>query len=303
MKKTIVCLLLSGIAAFASPLERKEVPADAKWLLHLDVDALRETSVGKYIFSDVLDKKLNDAKKAFPLIGVLIGNVQSLTAYGNETTRHDRNGVLEIKTDAESEKKLETLLQAGMAGVTQGFTVEKLDLKDADVYKVNKDLFVHALHNGRLLVGKSQSELEKARQVLATGTGSLTESKSFTGFGNTEHGFFLVGIAEGLGESAKMFPQAKILQMAEGGQLSIGEKEDKLNFRLALKSRDQESCNQMQQVIQGLIALVSLTQSDNKELNSFIQTLKIDKGENLLKINLSFPVSDAIKQIADKQKG
>ena len=100
-----------------------------------------------------------------------------------------------------------------------------------------------------------------------------------------------------------MFPQAKILQMAEGGQLSIGEKEDKLNFRLALKSRDQESCNQMQQVIQGLIALVSLTQSDNKELNSFIQTLKIDKGENLLKINLSFPVSDAIKQIADKQKG
>jgi hypothetical protein len=303
MKKTIVCLLLSAVAAFASPLERKEVPADAKWLLHLDVDALRETTVGKYIFSEVLDKKLNDAKKAFPLIGVLVGNIQSLTAYGNETTRHDRNGVLLIKTDAESEKKLETLLQAGMAGVTQGFTVEKLDIKDADVYKVNKDLFVHPLHNGRLLVGKSQSELEKARQVLATGAGSLSESKAFTGFGNTEHGFFLVGIAEGLGESAKMFPQAKILQMAEGGQLSVGEKEEKLNFRLALKSRDQESCNQMQQVIQGLIALVSLTQSDNKELNSFIQTLKIDKGENLLKINLSFPVSDAIKQIADKQKG
>ncbi|MDB6040836.1 MAG: hypothetical protein JWM99_4677 [Verrucomicrobiales bacterium] len=303
MKIIIVGLLLSVIATFGAPLERKEISADAKWLLHLDVDAFRQTAVGKYIFSDVLDKKLNDAKKAFPLIGVLVGNVQSLTAFGNEATRHDRNGVLLIKTDVESEKKLETLLQAGMAGVTQGFSVEKLDIKDVDVYKVNKDLFVQALHNGHLLVGKSQTELNKAREVLATGNGSLSESKAFTGFGNTDHGFFLLGIAEGLGESAKAFPQAKILQMAEGGQLTIGEREDKLNFRLALKSKDQESCNQMQQVIQGLIALVSLTQSDNKELNTFIQTLKIDKGENLLKINLSFPVSNAIKEIADKQKG
>jgi len=302
MKKTIVFLLLSATVAFASPLERKEISSDAKWLLHLDIAALRQTSMGKYIFSEVLDKKLNDAKKAFPLIGVLVENVQSITAFGNETSAHERNGVLLIKTDAESEKKLETLVQAGMSGVTPGFSAEKLDVKGADIYKINKEIYVQALHDGHLLVSKSRPSLDKEREVLSTGAGSLAESKAFTGFGDDENGFFLVGIAQGLGESAKAFPQAKMLQMADAGKLSLGEVGEKLNLRLALKAKDDESCNQMQQVIQGLIALVSLTQSENKDLNSLIQSLKIDKGENVLKLNVSFPVSGAIKHIAQKQK-
>jgi len=261
MKKTIVFLFLSATAAFATPLDRKEISSDAKWLLHLDVSALRQTSMGKYIFSEVLGKKLDEAKKAFPLIGVLAENVQGTTAYGNETSGHDRNGVLVIKTDPEAEKKLETLVQAGMSGVTPGFSAEKLDVKGADLYKINKEFYVQAQHNGHLLVSKSRPALDKACAVISSGSDSLAGSKAFTGFGDDDNGFFLVGIAEGLGESMKAFPQAKILQMADGGRLTIGEAAEKLNLRLALKAKDQDSCNQMQQVIQGLIALVSLTQS------------------------------------------
>ncbi len=40
-----VSVLASG--AFAAPLELKQVAADAKWLAHLDVDAIRASTVAQ----------------------------------------------------------------------------------------------------------------------------------------------------------------------------------------------------------------------------------------------------------------
>jgi len=56
----ILALILSWAAtAVAQPLQKEQVAADAKWLVHVDVDKLRSTTLGAYVIKHVLENKRN----------------------------------------------------------------------------------------------------------------------------------------------------------------------------------------------------------------------------------------------------
>src|SRR5262245_66560896 len=61
---TLTCTL-AGVVAFAGPLKKEHVAADAKWLIHLDVENLFGTQIGSFLANEILDKQFAKYRRDF----------------------------------------------------------------------------------------------------------------------------------------------------------------------------------------------------------------------------------------------
>ena len=53
MKKTAILLLALAASLPAAELVPARIPASAKWFLHADLDAMRESETGKAVFAQI----------------------------------------------------------------------------------------------------------------------------------------------------------------------------------------------------------------------------------------------------------
>ena len=107
-----VALVLSipATSAQAAPLEAADVAAGAKWLVHIDFDAARDSKLGEHFIAKALETE--HAKKGLEKLHDELGidprkDVHGATAYGTDFTRH--TGVLVIYATADKEKLLSHL--------------------------------------------------------------------------------------------------------------------------------------------------------------------------------------------------
>src|SRR4051794_20556281 len=61
--KQFFVLLLIAVATRGDGLNQKLVPANTKWLLHLDGEAFRKSRVGEFVINQKLEKFVDQAKK------------------------------------------------------------------------------------------------------------------------------------------------------------------------------------------------------------------------------------------------
>ena len=303
----LVLALAIATTTFGGPLQKEQVGSDAKWLLHLDLDKFRASKVGTYFTRQVLEQKLSqpkaDLKREFNF-DLDISKISSITAYGTDYgSKPDANGVLVIKTTLDVEKALDSAIEklSPNAGDGQG-GIKKTKQGSAVLYSVNDDVFV-TLHPGNLVVvAKSREPNQKASEVLAGKSANLTSGKAFSGFPDVQKAFFFLGVAEAFNADVPIPPQANVLKMADGGRLVLGENADRLFLNVALKAKNSEVVTQIQQVIQGLVALASLSKTENKDLMQLAQSARVSADENLVSLNLEFPVERAIEKLSEENR-
>ncbi|HKS35665.1 MAG TPA: hypothetical protein VJW76_00645 [Verrucomicrobiae bacterium] len=303
----LVLALAIATTTFGGPLQKEQVGSDAKWLLHLDLDKFRASKVGTYFTRQVLEQKLSqpkaDLKREFNF-DLDISKISSITAYGTDYgSKPDANGVLVIKTTLDVEKALDSAIEklSANAGEGQG-GIKKTQQGSTVRYSINDDVFV-TLHPGNLVVvAKSREPNQKASEVLAGKSANLTSGKAFSGFPDVQKAFFFLGVAEAFNADVPIPPQANVLKMADGGRLVLGENADRLFLNVALKAKSSEVVTQIQQVIQGLVALASLSKTENKDLMQLAQSARVSADENLVSLNLEFPVERAIEKLSEENR-
>ena len=104
MKKTLALLLLTAPLASlqAAKINPAHIPAKAKWLLHMDIDAFKETTLGKHVMAEANEKGLQKMKALQDMFGIDLENdIHGATAFGNG--KKD-NGVLIIHAKANQKK-------------------------------------------------------------------------------------------------------------------------------------------------------------------------------------------------------
>jgi len=94
--------------------------------------------------------------------------------------------------------------------------------------------------------------------------------------------------------------KAQVLKEAAGGQVVLGERGKNLCVNVVFKGKDQESTTNISQILQGLVALVRITQPD-PDVAEFANSAKI--STELRNVNVSFevPVSRALSKLKEKQ--
>jgi hypothetical protein len=109
LTRILALILPLAIPAGAGPLQRQEVAAEAKWLLHLDLDKLRSTPEGASLIGEVADRVLAEPKAVLKRevdFDLDFTKASSITAYGD----YSSNSVLLVKTDLDVEKLVDAAL-------------------------------------------------------------------------------------------------------------------------------------------------------------------------------------------------
>ena len=304
--KTITFLLigtLAGGAAFADPFQKENVSADAKWLVHLDVENLLTTQLGGFLGREFLDKQI--AKPASDLsqqFGIDLDwrQIQSVTVYGTDFRKAaDAQGVLLIKSKFNVAESLDTVIAKLAGQLGEGNTpLRKLTDTPFALYTANNEVFGAAVRPGFFLLSKSREQIEKAQRVIAGKSPNLSAAKSFAALPDTK-GFLVVSVADAFNQGLKLPGPAQGLKNAEGGQAVAGEKGDRVFVNLAVQTKDTESATQMQQVLQGLLAMAALSQNENPDLQKLVQGLKVGGHDKVVSVNLEVPTADVIARVTE----
>jgi len=169
------------------------------------------------------------------------------------------------------------------------------------LYCFNKDVFIAPKVADTVLIAKSQEQIDNARDVLMGKAKTLAQNSEFGGYPETPNGFF-VGMADGFNDAEHhMPPQAQVLKEARGGRVALGETDRSLFVNLVFRGKDEEGSAKIQQVLQGLVALVSLSQQD-KDITDLANATKVSlQGRNVI-VDVHCPSNELIEKIEAKHK-
>ena len=299
---TFCALFLAlGVTARADALNERQVDPDAKWLVHIDCDNLRQTQLGGFLYNRLLVPKVAEMSGELKLnLSNALERISSLTAYGTDfNTGPDASGVLLINCDSETQKVLEGLLVAQILADTNGM-VQKLANDSHTVYSVADQVFISPQKGGPVVVSKSEERIDAARERLAGRSPTAKLSKNFGEFPAVSNSFFFVGLADA-GNLPQFIPaRAKVLQMADGGRVALGERQDLVFVNLTLRGKTAEVAQQIQQVVEGMVALVTLGQPEYPDLMNLAKSVKVSSAEQLVTISVDYPASKVIDKITEE---
>lgn len=301
----LMVVLALAATAMGGSLKNEQVAADAKWVLYLDFDGFRSTRVGDYFIKEILGKKLSKAQddlKRHLNFDLDLSKISSVTVYGTDYQSPKSNAVLLIQSSLNVQGALDAaMLLMANAGTNQSEAIKQIEQDGITVYSIHDAVCLSIQPGNLVVVGQTPEATQKAVAVLLRKSASLTSSKTFTDFPDMRKAFFFLGMAEGFSSDAALPPQAKVLQMADGGCLVLGERADQLFLNLALKAKTAEVVTQMQQVIQGLVALATLSQPDNKDLMELTQSVKVSAADKVVSVSAEYPVDKAIQKLAEQK--
>jgi hypothetical protein len=298
--------------ALAGTLPKEEISADAKWLVHLEAAQFRATKVGSFVVNQMLENKLSrpvaELNAKFKLdikVDKILDGIKSITIYGTDYQSPQDQSVLLIRASPELEKVFVGFL-AGMvlAGTNAPVQITQTQEGSVSFYAAPGTAYLKfdfpfcAVLPGKVIaIGRSREITEKAAKVLAGKAPNLASSKSFIDFGDTREAFFFLGMAEGFNLGNNLPPQAKLLQAADAGRVVLGEDADQLFLRLALRGKTPDVVTQMEQVVQGLIAIGSLSQPKDQDVAHLLNSIKVSTNGNLVNVGVDYPVERAIAQL------
>jgi hypothetical protein len=297
-----VCLALLVLKGFAGPFDPSKVAGDAKWVLHLDWDLFRKSTLGQHAIEKLVKPKLEQNEQIKKLnLSINLENISSVTAYG---PAFDKNGegVLVLSTTANVKKDLDTLV--GMAAVSENEQKDFVMLQEKPfaLYSFKDQVYLAPNVGNAVLLAKSRELLEQAREVVIEKAESLAKAASFKDYPALADKVFFMAMAEGFNDLAGIPPQAQVLRETKGGRLALGEKDENMFVNLVFKAKDDEASTKIQQVLQGIVALVSLSQPD-KEITELANNSKIASAGRNVSVDLKFPAAKAIKKIDEKHGG
>lgn len=295
-KLFLLFVMTLGLAcARGEALDPKLVPADAKWVLHLDAEAFRQSKLGAMVVKDVLEPKVEKAESDLKSdLNFSFKKISSLTAFGARMGEGaDREGALLVRTTADIKQDLQKIM-AKMAAGPDAPALTKLD-DGSDLYSVG-DLFATEASANLWVVSKNKRSLAAAREV-ATGKNSGGLPSKMTAYPSITNSYFFLAVAETAAEGLPA--QAALLKKAEGARFAVGERSDKLFLELALKAKDDAVRTQLQQALQGLIAFISLAKPDDKDLMSLANSAAVANADGFVTVSLSFPLERAMQKVRE----
>lgn len=295
----VAALAFTGIVR-ADAFDPKQVPATAKWLVHLDIDALRGTQAGQAIH----DKLQNDSHflqsmsqlKAITGIGS-VEDFHDITLYGADVG--EAAAVVVVHAPADRERIL-TMLQNN-----PGFS--NISYHEHAIYSWTdgpKTQFGAFADPDLAIIGRTQEALQTALDTL-DGTGKAIDPQATMASGAKKG--VLACIAGRDLASLKKKGEAQQAAMANIDSAAICLSEDPTNVILngTVLAKTPEAAKQLQSILDGIKGFVTLSaNSENADENTklaakALENLKVEVAGAKITAALSVDL-DVVRQFIDK---
>lgn len=294
----------------ASGLNSKIVSSDAQWLMHLDLNALRDSTVGKELVTQAIAfQAMAMQGQKFPIqidIPKLLETIGSITAYGTNLSQDPNlvDGALVFQGTPDLRK----IAEGAVAQATVTTPEHITELKDMpfEAYSIGGQLIVAFPKEPIILLSKSKAQLLSAHKVFRGDSPSLAKAKDspLTGLVRNQTGAFV--LAASVVPSGEFFPQdapqARILQMAKSASVELGEVNKQTFAHVQLLAASDESADKLMKILQGITAMISLAESSDQYLSEFLKSVAVSREKNTVTLHLAYSSERLIQMLNEVKK-
>jgi hypothetical protein len=280
------------VSAQAAPIEPADVASGAKWLVHIDFDAARESKIGEHVLAKARENERvqKGMEKLHDELGMdLQKDLHGATLYGTDFTQH--TGVLIVYAVADKEKVVSFLKsRPNFAESKEG---------DHDLYSWTENMGKGDKHTvwasfpktGMAVVADSADNVKEALEVVG-GKGGLATSSPL--LADAPKGTIVRGAVVGLTE-AKLPTPMPLAKQIDDVNLSLGESEGELFLHVKVETTGAEAAKQLKSTIDGFLAMGALQTGDKPDLQKMMKALKTDAKDKELTVDWKASSGDLIK--------
>ncbi len=284
----LAAVLGLAVVARAEPLELKQVAADAKWLVHVDVDAMRESIVVQKAYCKCMEMH-KDAQKHFDKVKEMLGldlkkDLHGITVYGKDLDRH--HGVLIVHADVNQTLLLEKAQKAPDHKVAKygSYEIHSWTHKHG---KESHTAFGVFFKPNVLVFSGCETAIHGALDVLDGKSPGVTDAKSPLA-GRLAPGASLIVRASAIGPQVK----CPILKDADSFRLTVGENKGESFYRARLTMKSSENADQLKSVVEGFKAMVGLTRGSDALAMKLVGAIKVTTQDKSVRIAWNAPAED-----------
>lgn len=282
-----ICVMTLAAQAAAAPLDLANVAANAKWVAHLDLDAVRDSSVVKRAWEKCLAKH-PDAEAKLGMMNAMLGmnplkDVNGVTCYG---AKHGKPGITVIAGNLNKDRLL------GLTKALPGRETKKHGDREIHAWKKGSKSIAAAFQSDNVLIlASSVDEVAAALDVL-DGEASALAADGPLG-GNIPAGTTFLLRANEIAK-ADLPCKAPVVKEMQSMRLVVGESEGKSFFRARFQMTNRKTTELGLQAVQGWKAQGNLLCPD--ELGrKLISALRPKIEDNTLTVLWSASADDVWK--------
>ena len=322
-------LLSTASVAWAGSLNREAIPATAKWVVHIDVEAMNGSQVGACLIKVLQSQEDNPLNKIEAQLGLnLLEDIYSLTAYGLgeppakgiavEVTDED------VSISAIAKPRENTVILAVTNDAVQA-VIETLSADEQRYKKITRD--GHTIHawsdddgEEKWLLFTQRTKGEARRVVLASNNADallagiktlLGDAPSLGGnddaniLASPRTGSILFSAANDIGELTGPKGASAIVQQIDKIALDLSEQDGMANLTLSLRAQSAQAAASITQILQGVIAMATLTLDPEAEetasIRAIAQSLKFSSDGRRMSLGVQQP-AEVVCQLLEMLK-
>ena len=265
----LAVLVLCAPPAAAEGLKKSRIPAGARWLVHLDVAALRTSRIYALVREESAQDGSDDMEEGLSEIRMFAGldptqDFQSVTLYC--ASQSEKGCVALLAGDAKIDQSLEKLKTKEDYHTTpvQGFLLHTWGGVRDPWYA-----YVHRTEGSEervVVASQDPAELVRGISVLERESESLAQAARPMIRATPAAGSILFAAAgESLNELGGIEPVSAVAKLTKAIVLDVGEDQGAVSARVSLDTRTPEDAQRIHQVLQGAVALVGLAGGDGPD--------------------------------------
>jgi hypothetical protein len=293
----VASAIVLGVAAAASagPLELKQVSAEATWIVHFDVDAMRESTLVQRVYHKCVEnwpavqRHLREVTDLVDHLGIdLTKDLHGLTAYGMKAG--DPDGVFIVDANVDQKMLLEKADQAPEHQTAQHGTYVVHSWIDAQGRK-HEHPMSGTIYKANTLIFAPTVELVKLALDVLDGKSPAAAGKASPLAAQIPAGTLIVVRASGLAD-ARLRWKSPLLTQSETFGVMIGEREGKVSFEGRLTARSKEIAEKAKAVVDGARAMAELHHGQDANAMKVVNRLKASVADKTLCVEFSAPVDE-----------
>jgi hypothetical protein len=298
MKKAVVILIVILLAFLllgelvASSLPKSLIPADAEWVVHLDMEKFKASHFGNLLIQEKQGGIKKKAKAFYKQTSIdLLKDVSGATIYG--LGKEKQQTVMCLKGSFDKEYLLGLLedVDAHREIPHGSHTIHKWNRSEYGLF-VGEDL---------VFLAWNETAIKTALDAV-DGKSSNISSSSLKSFADQIPGnAFFAALVKDISALAGYSSKAVILKKAGSGLISLAETNEILNARIDATAETPKDAANMEQIIRGIMAMAQMQFEEAYEELNIAESVKVSTNNNKVKIELTHP-SEEIFQILTGRK-
>jgi len=253
----VMAMAFLSAAVRADPLDPKRVPADAKWVIHLDMDATRRSQTWDLLAAKIKQEPEQILQGKIDTMSTDLGikfpdDVHGVTLFGRGFGEQSGAILLDAAMD---QAKITAALQANVA-------FKKISYNSHDILSWfdkdnNKTMYGCFATPSLAVMADSVEQVQAALDVRDGKTASLKPADALaTGKGST---ILLYLAGDGLEELAKVHPESPMLAQLNSAWVTISQEEGKLVVRAALNAKTSDAAEQIKKMAEGVQSFMAMS--------------------------------------------